>query len=126
MDKKIYSDNVVILFPEDFITKIVDKFFRLKDTYDIAEASFAECHEKNTEAYPIVVLKLTNKQDANIVAFVYYVPETDVVKFVNGNFNYRVLDKRDIGHKVFLKHEKECLNGKIAVKDNRIVFRFRR
>ena len=126
MDIKSFfsGKNEVVLIPEDFKEIIFSFYPDLKDKYDVSKIFFAECYERELHHYPLVVMKLSSK-DNKQTDYACFIPKTGKVEKWFGKLSYRELNVRDIAHKMELLVGDKLLEGKIVMLDETLAFRFR-
>lgn len=116
--------NEVVLTPTDFKKIILEACPDLIRKYNIGKVFFAECYERELAYYPLVVIKLSLKAGKQI-DYVCFVPKTAEIRFWSGKLSYRELGVRDVAHKMELLVDNKHINGKIAMCDGGLGFRFR-
>lgn len=125
MEQKILSgDAEIVLLPQDFKKSIANRLSDVLKNYDVSdEMFFAEAKDPYLKAYPVVLWKICSKISGECYAF--FIVSKNEVGIIMTKFNFRPLDKSDIGCKIWLKFNDKLHEGKVAMTAEGIAIRFR-
>ncbi len=123
--KRFFSGKKeVVLSPCDFKEVILSACPSLTEKYNIGKIFFAECYERELRHYPLVIMKLTSKNDDK-TDYACFIPLNAKMQIWSGKLSYRELGYRDVAHKMELWVDGQLLEGKIVMNDGELGFRFR-
>lgn len=98
----------------------------LESEYDIGDAVIAECQDiSKRNMYPIVLVKLTHRQDPTSYDYLYFILATNSMGVWYGPVTYRAITPNEVGTDfAMMLSSGKRIGGKIAMRHNELCFQF--